>query len=147
MAPSVVFAQGSDEWRSRFAAGEQALLEEVFTAYATEMAAAVRAMPDRHLNRPFAQYHAARAAALVGRTDEAVAWLRQAWDEDIESLMISFARYDPAFEDIRDSEGFRGVMALSAAMDLKVRPLSGSVSRELGVLIDPWTARATLGCL
>ena len=65
-APSVVSGQDAEEWRPRFAAGEQAREAEDFATYATEMAAAVRAMPDRHLNRPFAQYHAA-----CGRPDRA----------------------------------------------------------------------------
>jgi hypothetical protein len=61
------------------------------------MADAVRLMPAGHLNRPFAQYHAARAAALRADTTAAVAFLQQTWGEEIESLTISFAEYDSAF--------------------------------------------------
>jgi glyoxylase-like metal-dependent hydrolase (beta-lactamase superfamily II) len=96
------------------------------------MAAAAEAMPDGHLNRPFLQYHAARAAALAGRPDEAAAWLRRAWDEDIEALMISFAPYDPAFVAMLEHDGFRGVMALAADMVLEVRPLAGSTYLIVG---------------
>ena len=80
-----------------------------------------------HLNRPFAQYHAARAAALLADTAASVAFLRQAWDEGIEALMISFAEFDPAFDAISDSRGFRRVMGLAAEMELSVEPLGGSV--------------------
>lgn len=96
--------------------------------YAAEMAAAARAMAPDHLNRPFVQYHAGRAAALVGRREEAVAWLRRAWDERIESLMISFAPYDPAFEPMLDDPAFRAVMALPAEMELDVRRLADGLS-------------------
>ena len=120
-------AQDADAWRARFGAGEQARQAGDTERYATEMAAAAEAMPAGLLNRPFVQYHAARAAALVGRPDQAVAWLRTAWEEDIESLMISFAPYDSAFESIAGSEAFAGVMGLAADMTLAVRPLAGRV--------------------
>jgi cyclase len=127
LAPSIVSGQETEAWRSRFAAGEEARQSGDLAAYATEMAAAAGAMPEDHLNRPFVQYHAARAAALVGKGDEAVQWLRRAWDEGIESLMISFAAFDPAFADIVDTQSFRDVMNLAADMELSVRSLGGNV--------------------
>lgn len=120
-------AQTQDEWRVRFAAGEEAREAGDHAAYAREMAAAARALPEGQLNRPFLQYHAARAAALDGRPADAIGWLRMAWDEDIESLMISFAPYDPAFSDMLDSSDFRAVMALASDMTLSVRHLGGRV--------------------
>jgi glyoxylase-like metal-dependent hydrolase (beta-lactamase superfamily II) len=115
------------DWRAAFAAGEQARREGADSAYAAEMAAAARAMPDGHLNRPFVQYHAARAAALQGRPDEALTWLRMAWAEGIESLMISFARFDPAFEPLVGSDAFEDVMRLPDGMGLTVTPVAGGV--------------------
>lgn len=116
-----------DEWRVRFAAGEQARQAGDHEAYAAEMKAAAEALPEGRLNRPFVQYHAARAAALVGRPDEAVDWLSMAWEEDIEALMISFAEYDPAFAAIRDSDAFREVMGRAERLQLESRPLGGNV--------------------
>lgn len=127
VAPPAAAAQSADEWRSRFAAGEEAREREDFPAYAEEMAAAAVALPDGHLNRPFVQYHAARAAALAGRPEEAVAWLRTAWEEDIEALMISFARYDPAFDALAGTAPFAEVMGLADEMTLGVRRLRGGV--------------------
>lgn len=127
VAPPAAAAQSADEWRSRFAAGEEAREREDFQAYAEEMAAAAGALPDGHLNRPFVQYHAARAAALAGRPEEAVAWLRTAWDEDIEALMISFARYDPAFDSLEGTAPFAEVMDLADDMTLGVHRLRGGV--------------------
>ena len=127
IAPYSVSGQASDAWRPLFVDGEEARQSGDHEAYATRMASAARAMPEGHLNRPFVQYHAARGAALVGRTGEAVAWLRTAWDEGIESLMISFAPYDPAFEALLDDPSFRAVMALAADMELDVRSLGAGV--------------------
>jgi glyoxylase-like metal-dependent hydrolase (beta-lactamase superfamily II) len=96
------------------------------------MAAAAESMPAGHLNRPFVQYHAARAAAMSGRSDEAVRWLRTAWDEGIESLMVSFARYDPAFAALEGDAAFEGVLGLASEMELDVTPLAGSTYRVAG---------------
>jgi len=84
-------------------------------------------MPAGHLNRPFAQYHAARGAALLADTTAALAFLRQAWDEGIEALMISFTEFDSAFDAISDSREFRHVMGLAAEMELSVQSFGGSV--------------------
>lgn len=131
-AADSVRAQTGDEWRLRFAAGEEARRADDTATYAREMAAAARAMPAGHLNRPFVQYHAARAAALDGRTEDAIQWLRTAWDEKIESLMISFAPFDPAFEDLVDSADFERVMALADALDIETRLLGGDVHLLVG---------------
>lgn len=120
-------AEAQDEWRERFAAGEQARQAGDAELYASEMSAAAEALPPGRLNRPFVQYHAARAAAMNGRADEAVRWLSLAWEEDIEALMISFAEYDPAFEDIRDGDAFREVMGRAEDLQLETRALGGSV--------------------
>jgi glyoxylase-like metal-dependent hydrolase (beta-lactamase superfamily II) len=124
---SEVRAQDADAWRAPFAAGEEARRSGDAAAYAREMATAAEAIPPGHLNRPFVQYHAARAAALDGREADAVRWLRMAWDEGIESLMISFAAYDPAFETLTGRPAFRSVMDLAAQMALSTRPLGRDV--------------------
>ena len=91
------------------------------------MEEAAQLIPVGHLNRPFVQYHAARAAAQSGAAEEAAEWLRTAWEEDIESLMISFAVYDPAFEAIAESPSFTDVMRLPESLEVRVRALGGSV--------------------
>ena len=124
-APLAAFQ--ADGWRTSFAAGEEARAASDWSSYASHMAAAAAAMPDGHLNRPFVQYHAARAAALDGRDDEAVVWLRRAWDEDIEALMISFARFDPGFAGLDGMDAFEGVLDLAGSMSLPARQLGGAV--------------------
>lgn len=125
--PSVVFAQVADAWRAPFASGEEARAAGDSALYAKEMAAAARLMPADHLNRPFVQYHAARAAATIGESAEALTWLRLMWDEDIEALMISFSAYDPAFAAMRGSSGYGELMSLALQMERGVELLSGSV--------------------
>lgn len=119
-----VTAQTTEEWRERFAAGEEARRAGDVRAYAREMAAAAEAMPEGLLNRPLVQYHAARAAALAGRPDEAIAWLATAWEEDIEALMTSFAAHDPAFGTLEESGAFREIMSRAASMELSIRTLA-----------------------
>ena len=69
--------------------------------------------------------------AAPAAAQDADAWraqfLQQAWDEDIEALMISFAAFDSAFDEISDSRQFRRVMGLAAEMELSVESLGGSV--------------------
>lgn len=126
-APSAVSGQTPEEWRVHFAAGEEARRAGNAVTYAEEMAAAVRALDSGVLNRPFIQYHAARAAAMAGRGTDAVMWLRMAWDEGIESLMISFADHDPAFDGVRDGEPYRAVMRLAGELEIVARPIGGAV--------------------
>lgn len=116
-----------EAWRTHFAAGQEALASADTAGYAREMAAAAEAMEPGALNRPFAQYHAARAHALLGREAEALGWLDRMWREDIEALMASFAEWDPAFDALRASAAFRSFMDRPGAMTLQVRPLGGSV--------------------
>ena len=125
--PSMVSGQDPGDWRAHFAAGEEARRTGDLSTYAGEMAEAATSMPAGHLNRPFVQYHAARAAALAGRGPEAVRWLRTAWEEDIEALMISFAPFDPAFSELTASESFQEVMGLPADMELTVTAVGAGV--------------------
>lgn len=123
--PAAAQEGGTADWRALFQEADQARRDGAYPAYARVMAEAVAAMPEGHLNRPFAQYHAARAHALMGDADAAVDFLRQAWEEDIEALMISFARHDTAFDSIRHDPGFREAMAWPQTMELEVTHLSG----------------------
>jgi len=124
LTPSLVVGQAPDDWREPFAAGEEARRSGDHEAYRRHMTEAARLLPQGHLNRPFVQYHAARASALAGREADAVAWLRTAWEEEIEALMISFAAHDPAFDSVREAPGFVALMSAPATMRLEVEPLA-----------------------
>ena len=124
------------DWRSSFAARDAARGEGENAEYARLMAQAVDAMPAGLLNRPFAQYHAARANALLGNAAEAARYLAMAWDEELEGLMIAFAAYDPAFDGVRDDPSVVEVLTRPAALRLTTTRLAGSV-----VLLDGAGAR------
>ena len=84
-------AQQGGDWRAAFAAGEAAREAGDYASYARGMASAVAAMPEGLGNRPFAEYHAARAGALLGDRASALRYLGMIWEEGIESLMLTFA--------------------------------------------------------
>lgn len=130
--PPTPLAAQDGGWRGPFAAGQEARAAEDWPAYARQMAAAAQAMEPGVLNRPFVQYHAARAHALLGEPDEAVGWLTLMWEEDIEALMASFARWDPAFDDMRDHPGFREVAARPSTMKLGTRRLAEGIRLVAG---------------
>lgn len=122
-----VAAQDDQAWREPYAAGMAALEAGDTAQYAAEMARTVALLPPTRLNRPFVQYHAARAYALLGDAERCAHFLAMAWDEGIESLMISFARYDAAFDGVRKEPGFVEVMGRPDEMTLGVTHLAGNV--------------------
>lgn len=126
-------AQDHEEWRLRFAAGEEARKASDYDRYADEMAASARALPDAEQNRPLVQYHAARSAALAGRAGDAVSWLTKVWDEGVDALMVSFALGDSAFDTLRGDAGFEALLSRAANTQLEVRPLGGQVYLISGV--------------
>lgn len=132
LLPKGLPAQEPQGWRARFAAAQEAAAGEDWSSYAREAAAAAEAMEPGLLNRPFVQYHAARAHALLGEAEGAVAWLDRMWEEDIEALMVSFARYDPAFDAAREHPGYRRIMQRPGSMELGVERLGGRVWRVSG---------------
>lgn len=145
--PPTIAGQEAPAWRTHFAAGEEARQAGETEVYAREMAAAAEAMPEGLLNRPWVQYHAARGAALVGDGAGAVRWLDTAWEEDIESLMISFAVHDPAFEDLADTPAFDEVMGRASSMRLSVRSLAGGVDLVQGAGSNVLAVTTTVGAL
>jgi cyclase len=94
---------------SLFRAGESALEVGDTAGYLRNAEAAAAVMPGHHLNRPFVQYHAARANALKGRGQEAATWLDRMLDEGIEGLMIWYAGLDHAFDGVRNSPAYAAV--------------------------------------
>lgn len=78
------------------------------------------------VNRPFFFYHLARAQAMNGRQDEAVAALRTIWDDHIESLMLTYADYDPAFVETKKTAGWASLMRVFSEMKIQSTPLGPS---------------------
>ncbi len=114
-------------WRAAYAAGENARQAGDHAEYAAQMAAAVAGMPAGHLNRPFAQYQAARASALLGDAAAAGGFLVMAWEEDIEKLMISISEFDTAFDNVREHQAYVEVVARAEDMDLGMSRLADGI--------------------
>jgi len=68
----------------------------------------------------------------VEDADAAASWLQVAWDEGIESLMMSFAAYDLSFDEMKTSPAFEEAIGLASEMELGVERLGGSVCRLSG---------------
>ena len=129
---SFVHAQDVNAWQTAFGAGEEARRLGDLTRYELEMVAAAGLVPHEHPSRPVVQYHAARAAALDRRPQDAARWLRTIWEEDLQRLMITFAASDHAFADITDTPPFLSVMGLAGKMKLTTRRLGGDVYLVVG---------------
>jgi hypothetical protein len=102
------------------------------------MELAASAMPERHPNRPFVQYNAARGNAMMGRAPEAAEWLGRMLYENIEGLMVWYSGLDPAFNRIRAGADYRDVIERSENLTLKVTPIAGS--------LFCWKGRGAIQC-
>ncbi len=120
---SPLTAQEPGDWRGPLQEGQQALADGRYEEALVPLAAAAEAIPPGHLNRPWIQYHMARALAGAGRPDEAVNWLWIMWEEDIEGLMLAYTRVDPIFDEVRGAPKYRALIAEIGEMELGVEPL------------------------
>lgn len=125
---SPLSAQGTHRADSLYDVAEAALGRGDSTGYRVNMELAAGAMPERHPNRPWVQYQAARANAMQRRAPEAAEWLGRMLYEGIEGLMVWYAGRDPAFDRIRAGTDYRDVVERSESLVLKVSPLGGTVS-------------------
>lgn len=126
--PSI--AQQTPDFRSEFKEGEKAAKEGNLDAYLEHMQRALE-LNTKPMNRPTAMYHIARALALKGEPAKAAGWLDRLWEDKVESLMVSFAWIDPAFNATRSTAEFAALKKKIDSMKVSVTPLSGPV-----VLID-----------
>jgi glyoxylase-like metal-dependent hydrolase (beta-lactamase superfamily II) len=155
LAASAALAQGTD-YREEFRLGLEAAKAKDYAAYAAHMEKAL-ALNTKALNRPEFMYHIARAAALGGRASDALTWLDHLWDDGVESLMISYAEIDPAFEAARGTPAWQRLMKKCDALELKTIELApglwlldgagcalvASVGDDGVLLIDTGYARAS----
>ncbi|MEP7324802.1 MAG: MBL fold metallo-hydrolase [Gemmatimonadota bacterium] len=124
---SVLHAQGTQRADSLSNRGEVARERGDTNGYRVNMELAAAAMPERHPNRPFVQYNAARGNAMMGRAPEAAEWLGRMLYENIEGLMLWYSSQDPAFDRIRSSADYRDVIERSESLTLRVTPIAGSL--------------------
>ncbi len=110
-----------------FQQGMQALGDGDENAYLEHFKQVVALMPEGDINRPFVQYHLARAYAMAGDALNAGRLLGMMFDENIESLMIYYATLDPAFDSVRASTEYEAAMARVEELEIGVTHVAGNV--------------------
>lgn len=108
---------------SLFRAGQRSLESGDTAGYRRNSDSAAATMPAGNLNRPFVQYHAARANALSGEAEPASRWLGRMLEENIEGLMAWYSSIDTGFDRIRRSESYQSVVGRMNRLELKQTPL------------------------
>jgi cyclase len=112
---------------SLFRAGQASLASGDTAGYQRNSDSAAAVMPAGNLNRPFIQYTAARANALLGRADASASWLAKMLDEDIEGLMVWYSSVDAGFDPIRESAPYRGIVRRTERIELLSTPLGHGI--------------------
>lgn len=122
-----------DDYRVPYRAALEAYERGDKAAYLTNLEAAAAALPllgtsvQDDNNRPFLFYHLARAYAFAGDPARAVATLHRILDEDVEGLLVSHARVDPAFEATRQDKAWKGLQRRMDHAPVRAQHLAGSV--------------------
>jgi glyoxylase-like metal-dependent hydrolase (beta-lactamase superfamily II) len=128
-------------------AGQRALASADTAGYQRNADSAAAMMPAGNLNRPFVQYHAARANALIGRAEASSAWLGRMLDEDIEGLMAWYSSVDAGFDRIRGSESYQAIIGRMRSLKLRATPLAPEVTLLEGAGGNVVMARGADGVL
>ncbi|HSM16931.1 MAG TPA: MBL fold metallo-hydrolase [Gemmatimonadales bacterium] len=116
-----------DRFRVYFEQATTALAADDTTGYTKALEQAYPFLPARHLNRPFVQYHLARAYAMTGDSLSAARWLSQMLHDRIEGLMLYYTAYDGAFDPVRSSKSFKDVMRQVDTLEVTATHLQGNV--------------------
>lgn len=114
-----------DKARKAMEAGDEA-------GYAAGMAAALETLPPGDPNRPGTLYELARAQALAGDPQAALASLARLWNEKAEAPLVFYAETDPPFAAVRALPGFRELLGRVGEIELQVHPVRGTVHRIEG---------------
>jgi len=116
-----------DQFRTHFEQAMSALAADDTADYTKALEAAYPFLPARHLNRPFVQYHLARAYAMTGDSLSAARWLSQMLNDRIEGLMLYYTAYDAAFGPVRSSKSFKDVMRQVDTLEVTATHVQGNV--------------------
>lgn len=124
---TIAAADEPKTFRSEFALAEKALEEKNSAGYLAHLEAAMALDAQRAGASSFHQYHLARAQAMNGKSDEAIATLKRMWTATDEGQMIAFADHDPAFAAVRTLPQYAAVRKLFDTLSIEVLPAGGSV--------------------
>ncbi len=116
-----------DAFRAHFQEALDALRTENLAGYASHLEQALPLLGRGHINRPFVQYHLARAAAMAGDSVAAARWLATMLAERIEGLMLYYSAYDSAFATVRETRPFKAVFRQVDTLSVTATHVQGNV--------------------
>jgi glyoxylase-like metal-dependent hydrolase (beta-lactamase superfamily II) len=116
-------------YRAAFAKAREAFEKRDYPAYLRHMNEAMSRVSRHSVARPYLMYHLARAYALAGNKVEALRWLEGIWSERIESLMVSYVAYDPAYDAMRESPEFVAFVKKMYKPQIEMLQVRGKVWR------------------
>ncbi|MHC4447874.1 MAG: MBL fold metallo-hydrolase [Planctomycetota bacterium] len=122
-------AQNSDldQFRTYFGQAMDALGADDTAGYTENLELALPLLPDGHVNRPFVEYHLARANAMTGDSLMAARWLSQMLIERIEGLMLYYSAFDSAFNPVRHTKPFKDILRRVDTLRVTATHVQGNV--------------------
>lgn len=127
LGASPLLAQSGTTFREQYQSGLAALQAGDTVRYLHQLEGAHALLEPGSLNRPFIQYHVARGYAMMGDQAQSLYWLSRMLDEKIEGLMIYYAAFDPAFDQLRSSAGYQALIERARDTEISVTKLGGNV--------------------
>lgn len=124
LASSLSAQEPQRDYRWYFQQGEEAAKRKDPSAAIASFEKALE-LNTKPVNRPWYMYLLARQNALAGSRPEAVRWLARLWDDGVESLMVSYAEFDPAFDEVRKTPEYAALMKRVASMKVSMKALAG----------------------
>lgn len=137
-APGSAWAEGAGDYKAEYRQALAAYEAGDNAGYLSHLQEMARLMPlmgassTDDANRPFLQYHLARALALAGQPEAALAQLGQILDEGIEGLLISQGVSDQAFESLWGTRGWKQLTRRMEQAPITVQGITGPLYRIEG---------------
>jgi glyoxylase-like metal-dependent hydrolase (beta-lactamase superfamily II) len=126
-APAYAQNRDLDQFRSYFGRATDALETGDTAGYAENLERALPLLPEGHINRPFVEYHLARANAMTGDSVMAARWLSQMLIERIEGLMLYYSAFDSAFNPVRHTKPFKDILRRVDTLHVTATKVQGNV--------------------
>jgi glyoxylase-like metal-dependent hydrolase (beta-lactamase superfamily II) len=116
-----------DQFRVYFGQAMDALGADDTAGYTENLERALPLLPEGHVNRPFVEYHLARANAMTGDSLMAARWLSQMLIERIEGLMLYYSAFDSAFNPVRHTKPFKDILRRVDTLRVTATHVQGTV--------------------
>ena len=116
-----------DQFQIYFGQAMDALGADDTAGYTENLERALPLLPEGHVNRPFVEYHLARAHAMTGDSLMAARWLSQMLIERIEGLMLYYSAFDSAFSPVRYTKPFKDILRRVDTLHVTATHVQGNV--------------------